>query len=404
MPTPKTRSHRRFRLDVSSAKAVPILEDPAPIPWPVAAIGGGLAAALGGALLVAGIVLVGWSGALNVPFPAMLAFAGRVWLLAHGGVLNGDGLQISVVPLGLSLVLVALSSWVAMFAYRQAVQARLIAPAGPQRRRLVLLTAAQFAGGYVAAMVAIAVAVGADPLRAVPGTLLVSFGGAALGAGWKAGYTGVGPAWLRMATRGGLLGLLGLMVLAAVVLGAAMVQGETRIATLEQALGFDAAGMAVWVLISLFYLPNLLAWAASWILGAGFTLGDGTLIAPWATQLGMLGSVPVFGALPPDGAGGMAPWLLAGLIPGLLAGVGAVRAKAAEILPAVGAGTLAGLIVGVGYLAWALLSRGALGSVRFAQVGPRVPEVLIGVAILTVGAALGALVAWFADRRLGSAG
>ncbi len=374
------------------------------MPWPAAAIGGGLVAALGGALLVAGLVLIGWLGALDVPVPAMLAFAGRVWLLANGGVLIGDGLQISVVPLGLSVMLAALSGWIAAFAYRQAVQARPIAPTGAQRRRLVLLTAAQLAGGYVGAAVAIAVAVGADPLRAVPGSLLVSFVGAMLGAAGKAGYTGVGPTWLRMAARGGLLGLLGLTVLAAVVLGVAMVQGEIRIAALEQALGFDAAGSVVWALISLFYLPNLLAWTSSWILGAGFTLGDGSLIAPWATQLGMLPSVPMFGALPSDGAGGMAAWLLAGLIPGMLAGVGAVRAKVAPILPAVGAGTVAGLIVGIGYLAWALLSRGALGSVRFAQVGPRVPEVLIGVAILTIGAAVGALVAWLVDRRLGSAG
>jgi hypothetical protein len=403
MPTPKTRSHRRFRFNVSSAKTVPILEDPPPIPWPLAAIGGGLVAALVGVVLVVGIVVVGWLGALSVPAGAMLTFASRVWLLAHADTLTSDGLRIGVVPLGLSLIMAALACWAGVFAYGQASQARTVPAQGVERRRIVLLTAAQIALGYVAAVVLIAVVTGADPLRAVPGGVSISFGGAVVGAGWRAGYRGAGPSWLRAAVRGGLAGLLGLVIVAAAVLGAAMVQGETRIAAFEQSMGFDVSGTVVWVLTSLLYLPDLLAWAASWVLGAGFSLGDGSLIAPWVTRLGLLPPIPFFGALPVDGSGAMTAWLAVGVLPGLLAGVTAVRAQASSVVSAVGTGTAAGLIAGFGYLAWALLSGGALGSERFAQVGPRVPEVLIGLAILTIAAALGALVAWFADRRLGSA-
>lgn len=367
------------------------------IPWPLAAIGGGFLAALVGAVVVGGIVLAGWLGVSSVPFAAMLAFVGRVWLLAHGGIVNGDGVTITMVPLGLSLLLVGLAAWAGSLVYRPPS-----ADAGSVRRQ-VLLTVFQVGLGYTAATLAMGWATGAEPMRAVPGSLLISLGGALLGAGWQAGYRGGGPAWLWSTAKGGAAGLLGLVVVAAAALATAMVQGEPRIDSLEQALGFDTGGVVVWALTCLLYLPNLLAWTAAWILGAGFTLGDGSLVAPWGTRLGLLPSIPVFGALPPDGSGSLTGWLLAGAVPGLLAGVAAVRAKAGGMVASVGAGAAAGLVAGLGYLTWAMLSRGALGSVRFAAVGPRVPEVLIGVLILTLTAALGATIAWFADRRAGSA-
>jgi len=363
----------------------------------LAAIGGGFLAALVGAVVVGGVVLAGWLEVSSVPFAAMLAFAGRVWLLAHGGIVNGDGVTISMVPLGLSLLLVGLAAWAGSLAYRPPSVG-----AGSVRRQ-VLLTVVQVGLGYTAATLAMGWATGAEPMRAVPGSLLISLGGAFLGAGWKAGYRGGGPAWLRSTAKGGAAGLLGLVVVAAAALATAMVQGEPRIDSLEQALGFDTGGVVVWVLTCLLYLPNLLAWTAAWILGAGFTLGDGSLVAPWGTRLGLLPSIPVFGALPPEGSGSLTGWLLAGAVPGLLAGVAAVRAKAGPVVASVGAGAAAGLVAGLGYVTWAVLSRGALGSVRFAAVGPRVPEVLIGVLILTLTAALGATIAWFADRRAGSA-
>jgi hypothetical protein len=403
MPTPKTRSHRRFRLDVSSAKTVPILEDPPPIPWPVACLGGGLVAALTGLVLVVGLVVVGWLGATSVPVGAMLSFAVQVWLAAHGGGLASDGVWISVVPLGLSVLVAAGVGVTAAIAYRQAQQARPQPIRPGQRHQLVALTAVQVCAGYLVVVLSAALAIGAEPLRFLPGGLVLSLGAGVVGAGWQAGYGKTVLPWLRVVIRGAAAGLLGLVIVAAVVLATALVQGETRIAALEQSLGFDGFGVVVWVVTSLLYLPDLLAWTASWILAAGFTLGDGSLVAPWVTRLGLLPSIPMLGALPTDGSNQMAGWIAAGVLPGLLAGVIAVRSRASAVVPAVVAGAASGLLAGLAYAGWAMASVGALGTDRFAHVGPRVPEVLIGVGILTLSAAIGALGAWFADSRAGSA-
>jgi hypothetical protein len=403
MQTPRHRSHRRFRLDVTAAKTVPIVEDRQLLPWPVAAIGGGIVAALAGVLLISGVVLIGWLTAISLPVPAVLAFAGQVWLLAHGGVLLADGVRITLIPLGLTLALVGLAASISSFALRQANLAQVDQVEPRQLARRVVLTAGQFALGYSLTALVVATAAGVPLTPALPGVLTVSIGSGLLGAGWQAGYRWVGPSWLRAGVRGGLAGIFALVLVSSLVLVAALVQGEARMAALEKALGLDAGGVVVWGAVMLLYLPDLLAWVAAWVLGAGFTLGDGSLVAPWVTQLGLLPAVPVFGALPAEGTGGLQAWLLLGVLVALFAGGVAARWHRGDPSRAIGAGAVAGVVTAAVFLAWALVSRGALGVVRFAQVGPRWPEVLIGVGILVLGAALGAIATWLIDKRLPSA-
>jgi hypothetical protein len=399
MPTSKHRSHRRFRLDVATAKTAPILEERQLLPWPVAAIGGGIAAALAGVLLVSGVVLIAWLSAISIPVPAVLAFAGQTWLLAHGGALAIAGIRITLIPLGLTLALIALSAPIASFALRQANLARSQPADGARRVRLVVLTALQFSAGYLGMAVVVAVAANVPILPALPGLVGVSLGSGLIGAGWQAGYRATGPSWLRAATRGGVAGLFALLLVAASLLAIAVFQGETRMAALETALGLDAGGNLVWGLVMLLYFPNLLGWAVAWLLGAGFTLGDGSLVAPWATQLGLLPSVPVFGALPADGSGGLQAWLLAGVAVAVFTGVVAARAHRGDPSQAIGAAVMAGGLVAAGYLVLTMASRGALGTLRFALVGPQWPQVLIGAVVLVLGAAVGAIATWLVDRR-----
>lgn len=403
MPHSQSRSRKRLRLDVASAKTVPLLDDSPFLPWPVAAFGGGISAVLAGALITCAVVLIGWTAAMNVPVSEVLALAARVWLLANGGGLVLDGLRVSLVPLGLSSVLIGLCVVLGGWAYRQASLARRDAAQGRERTRLVLLIAALFAIGYLLSGIGVAALVGSPAFSAAPGSLLIASSGALIGAGWRAGYRISGPLWLRAALRGAAAGLAGLVLASVAALAVALVQGESRIATLEQQLGFDTSGAVVWALISLLYLPNLLGWSLAWLLGAGFTLGSGSLIAPWTTQLGMLPAVPVFGALPKDGSAGMQAWLVAGVLIGAVAGVAAARWARGEVGSTVGSGAASGLLVGIGYLGWTLASAGALGSDRFAAVGPRWPHTLIGVGILVAAAALAATGAWFAFGRAGTA-
>jgi hypothetical protein len=361
-------------------------------------VGGGLASALAGALLVGAMVLVGWWGAVSVSVPGMLATIGGVWILGNGGPVIVGGLRITLVPLGLTTVFALLCAATAAFGYQQAVRARPRPAKGGERVRVIVRVAAELTLGYAIAAAAMALAVGAAILSVLPGAVGVGLVGGLAGAWWRSGRPAPLPLWFRSAVKGALAGLCALAVFSAAALAVALVQGEPRIATLEQQLGFDAAGALVWVVIGLLYLPNLLGWVAAWLLGAGFSVGDGSLIAPWGTQLGLLPSVPVFGALPADGSGGLEAWLVTGALAGLVAGGTAAAAvvrhgdERVGLIGALLSGSLAGLLAGAGFLAWAALSRGALGADRFAVVGPLFPESLIGVGTLTFAAAAAAVV------------
>lgn len=370
------------------------------------AIGGGLASALAGALLVGAMVLIGWWGAVSVSVPQMLATIGGVWILGNGGPLAAGGLRITLVPLGLTTVFVGLCAATAAFGYQQAVRARPRPVKGREQLRLIVLVAVELALGYAIGAVAMALGVGAPVLPVLAGATGVGLAGGLLGAWWRSGHLVPVPGWLQAAAKGALAGLGALAVFSAAVLGVALIQGEPRIATLEQELGFDAAGTVVWAAIGLLYLPNLLGWVAAWLLGAGFSVGDGSLVAVWGTQLGLLPAVPVFGALPADGTGGLEAWLVTGVLAGLVAGatgaVAVIRQGGGKLGVGAGlfSGLLAGVLAGAGFLLWAALSRGALGSDRFATVGPLFPEALIGVGTLTFAAAIGAVLAgvWLARR------
>lgn len=381
------------------------VDAPPLLPWPVAGLGGGAVAALAGALLVAGMALIAWLSATAIPLPSVLSFSAQVWLLAHGGALPIGGDQLTLMPLGLTLVCAALSASVGGFAYRQGRLARPDEPAGAAVHWLVIGSAGLVAAGYtaVAAFLSWAVGGSGDRWQPVIGALAVSLTGASVGAMIAAGQrvARLRPRWLRGGINGAAAGGLALTAVAATALAVAVLLAEFRINELEAGLGFDSGGSFVWALVVLAYLPNLLVWTLSWLLGAGFTVGTGSLVAVWGTQVGMLPAVPVFGALPAEGVN--SPWLLAWLAAGALAGgvAGLVAAHQARagLGGTLAASALAGALLGAGYLAWAGLSRGNLGDLRLVDLGPRLIEsVAISLPLLALPAVLAGMIAWFSTR------
>lgn len=409
MPMPRFRDPERLTFTVSTARTVRLPDAPAGpplVPWPVAALGGGVFAALAGALATAGVMLVAWLSAIAIALPTVLDFAARTWLLAHGGVLAIGEDRITLVPLGLTIAFGAVCSSAGRFAYRQGLLSRAGEVSDAVRRTLLLGSIGQVVAGYTLFAVVLAwVVVGPTELwRPSLGALLLSAAGAGVGAGRAAGRRpwATGPDWLRRAFRGAAAGVLGLVVVSGVTLATALVLGETRVAALEDALGFDAGGVFVWGVVVLAYLPNLLGWTLAWLLGGGFTVGSGSLVSLSTTQLGMLPAVPVFGALPPVGAAGewMLAWLAAGVAVGALTGVVAVRRDPEGDPGGLLAGSVGGLAVGLVFLAWAAASGGALGTLRLAELGPRLLESLaIGVPLIFVSACLGAVGGWLVGRR-----
>jgi hypothetical protein len=169
-------------------------------------------------------------------------------------------------------------------------------------------------------------------------------------------------------------------------------------------------GAILLLLASLAYAPNAIIWAIAYMLGPGFAVGAGTVVAPTGSVIGPLPMFPMLAALPsaPPGthAGGPGPASLAMLAAPYLAGAfGGLLTVRTAPSPTVEGAPLWGLACGalsgclLGALAW--LSGGPLGSGRMATIGPSGWEIVLVAALeLGVSAAITAgLVNWLLIRR-----
>jgi len=92
--------------------------------------------------------------------------------------------------------------------------------------------------------------------------------------------------------------------------------GWIQVIGLYQGLGLSILGGVMVTIGQLAILPNLIVYGASWISGAGFAIGTGSYVSPFASELGPLPALPVFAALP---TGGFERGLIFVLIPILAA-------------------------------------------------------------------------------------
>lgn len=168
------------------------------------------------------------------------------------------------------------------------------------------------------------------------------------------------------------------------------------VVSLSQQLQVDVLGSFALFLVNLAYLPTMLIWTMSWMIGPGFAIGTGSSVSALSTQLGPIPSIPILGMLPT----GSNPWALAivnlVLLSGIIATVGVLRRHQADggsrptlkqgAVVAVSAAVSAGL--GVVVLMW--LATGSLGPGRLETVGPH-PWVVGGFAALEllIGTVLG---------------
>lgn len=233
----------------------------------------------------------------------------------------------------------------------------------------------------------------------------------ALIGGLPGAVAGLGLRWRDVVGRtgasilaGGLAGIGILLVCAATALLIGLLAGRERIETIETGLGLDPLGQVVWLLIAVMYLPTALGWAMSWLLGGGLVVGSGSLVSLSGTQLGMLPAIPALGALPAEG---VAPgWLVGligcGVVAGLVAGWVAIRWLAAPGWPlGLAASAAAGAVTAAIVLGWCAASRGDLGSLRLAGLGPRLAELAwAGLPGIVIGALVGGgLTLWLGRVR-----
>lgn len=175
---------------------------------------------------------------------------------------------------------------------------------------------------------------------------------------------------------GGVAAASVVMAVSAVLLAVLLLLSYAKIISLYEGVHAALLGGIAITVGQLAFLPNLVIWAAAWLVGPGFAIGTGSAVSPLGTSLGPIPAIPVLGALP----SGQFAWGFLGLLVPVLAGFLAamlVRPRLVAALDArppfgmlIGTGLLIGVVGGVvlGLLAWA--SAGAAGPGRLVDVGP----------------------------------
>ena len=378
----------------SPAEPEPVVHDPAPsLPWWLMALLGGWGVVLLGWTAVGVLVGGAWLSATWLPAETVLQTVGRGWLGLHGVGVELGGAEVRLAPLGLTLLVAIALAVVAHQAGGPAADDAGDAASGWRRVGvLVGAVSASYASGVlvVASLIGSPAQVGQAFASACVLGAAGSLAGATVG---RPELMGPLPAWARALPVAIGVGCAALTITSAAALAVAVALRWERVSALQASLDPDGPGVWLLAALTVVYGPTILLWAGSWLLGAGFSVGGGTVVAPGTSLLGLLPAVPVLGAVPTAATPGDWAALLAGLAAGATAGWWwwreVTRTSAApSLLRAAWQGGLAGLGVALAWVAASWLARGALGSERLAVVGPRFPELLAWApTILVLGAA-----------------
>ncbi len=353
------------------------------------------------------VALIGWfasDGGAHGETTAALKVGSGAWLLAHGADLDLGNAVITAIPLGLTL-------WCAWLVFRAARWAG----QSSQVEDLASLGLASVVLGGTYGSLALATAVLSATSRAeldLPGaflgaTLLATVAGACglvAGSDLRGEIRALLPGHARAVLFGGAVGVVSLWAAGAVLVAAAVAMRGGAVANVLARLHVDAGGAFFSLLLVVVIAPNLATWGSSYLLGGGFQLGTGSVVAPSGVVLGPVPAVPVLAAVPDSG--GSPAWYLSVLAVPVLCGLligWAVNRRFPTVGYSVAAGRAAAAAVvaalGAGVLAW--LSGGAVGAGRMRDIGPDVTDVLL-MALLSLGA--GAVAAaliglWWAQRH-----
>ncbi|WP_458040902.1 MULTISPECIES: cell division protein PerM [Bacteria] len=183
----------------------------------------------------------------------------------------------------------------------------------------------------------------------------------------------------------------------AVVLAGAVAMSGGEIAALYQAGNVDILGAIVVTLGQVAYIPTLIVWTISWIAGPGFAIGTGSTVSPVGTDLAVVPSIPVLGAVPDASDAWL---LLVALIPVAAGALGGWFARSRlhavadgptdAIAPRLVTTLAMSVVSALATAGMAIAASGAIGPGRLADVGPQAGplafaigvEVFVGAAIL----------------------
>jgi hypothetical protein len=388
-------------------------------PLVLVATAGGVVAAGSTLLVCLAAGVAGWflsdGGSHGTPRDGLRTGA-LAWLLGHGSGVRVDGVQVSVVPLGLTLLCVW-ALWRTGLRVGTSVSGH-----GPdaegiadgQRDLVVPWSAALLTAGYVVTAVAVAT------LAATPSTApstpaavlwslllcgLVGLPAVAVGSGRAAIWTAALPPTVLASLAVARRLLVAWVVVALGFFVVALASDFSTAANVMSQLGGGGGAVALMTLVSLLVLPNVMLFSSAFLLGPGFSVGTGTLVAPGSVVLGPLPSFPLLAALPSEGDGpGWGGWLV--LLPPLVAFAAAAWSQwvwpTAYYVEGAVRGAAGGVTAGVLLALATSLAGGAVGPGRMADVAPYTFEVLLhAVTAFGLGGLLGGLaVTWWQRRTM----
>lgn len=317
------------------------------------------------------------------------------WLAAHGAHLEVGEVTFTLIPLGVSVLALALTSAAIRRAALDTWSGPAFAIATYLAGTLLLSQVAGVPGAYRAAGGALIISVAAvmwgmrknyprisaraqEPITNLRARIDAWMGSppdpirevfAQVGTAFKAG------------TSTALRVLAGIFTLAIVGTVVKVVIAMPLILAVHDRLETDLVSTIVLTGGQILMAPTVIIWAAAYLSGAGFAVGEGTLYSPTEVLNAPLPALPLLGALPnPESAhipavgyvyllvGGLAGWYLHRRL---------VRLQPGElrVTTALGGMLVATAITAVVVLILATLATGGFGPGRFAEgVGPRTAE------------------------------
>ena len=375
-------SPRRDRGDIDLAATEPtVVLGPGERPelptvaWLGLAAGAGVLSAVCGWVLVAGLAVAAWLAAEPGTLGQALAVGTQLWLLANGGGATLGGASVTLIPWSVTLLVAWLVSRTAGYA------ARFGSTESPTVIPMVCIVTTL---GYLVPLLAVGLLAGGPMAALRSGTVMLVV--VATSAAWgccqarDSWPTDSWPAWSRAIPRAVGAALLLMLAGGAAVLATGLALNLERLTAMIDSLDAGLVGNLALLLGQLAYAPNAVVWAASYAIGPGFTLGNGSLVSPAATELGLLPSIPLLTAVPDVGPGGVSHlwWLALGVAAGAVAATLVVLARpSARFDETTLVGGLSGVLTGVVFTGVAWLTSGDLGSELLSGLGPQLLPVLV---------------------------
>ncbi len=368
----------------------------------------GLWAAILGLLGVGAVVLIAWIvGAGTGSFSGMVHSAGNAWLGVHHVPLSISGGSITALPLGLLAIPLLLAARSGQWAARRSGTVLV-----SEARTVIGMGAGVYATvGLLVASMSRTDSVWVSPLYALVGAGLVSAVGLGFGVLREASLldtvTGLVPGVWRLRVRAATAACLVIVAAAGVVMAASLLLHFGGAVKMTQLLNPGLLGDLLLFVLAATYLPNLLVWAASFILGPGFALGEGTQVSPLGVDLGTVPAFPMFAGIPEQ----VPAWTLGLPAIGILAGVVmmivmsptepmSLRRRAAWRERGMVLGTLIVIV-----FCACLLAGGGLGAGRMATTGPVAWQTALAAGVLAgIGGLIGDCVRhvrqWYRSRKM----